>query len=169
MNCTDFEKYYSTAIHGKLSTILMEEWLLHQTECADCCQYSEKEVYLRDRLQTLGYSSAPPLLSSNRMEWLSNQKKKFRWKKVTFHSISFVSGAALGVVALLLVFNQVNQPQDSNLTHLKPSQNEKILTTNQKDLNSMVVQTNKDTVDSQRAEQPIPKEFQGKLQVVSGQ
>lgn len=176
MNCTEFEKNFKAAINQKLPENLLKEWEKHLKECEFCQHFSEKVEYFRNRLQTLGFDSAPTFITKEKIIQFGNNKRKLFKRKLAIHTMSFAAGTVVGALIFLLFItnatvkdveiNKISSLVNNDTTiQTQPSEPQKFVPAEA----NKFVSTNKDTVDTFNTYQKVPKSFEGTLQIVSGQ
>ncbi|MCX7834456.1 MAG: hypothetical protein N2450_00105 [bacterium] len=171
MNCSEFEKNFLDAKNHKLNVTLQDDWNKHKEECKQCQAYSEKVDYYRKRLQTLGFESVPYPVTKSDVLYRFRKKRSEKKKSYLVQTLSFATGTVVGALLFLtLVSNKLTNLKENSIQQPVPlvqeaPQSKQIKESNVVENKNSIV----DTLENQKNIHKLPKSFDKKFQIVSGQ
>jgi hypothetical protein len=161
---------YPVAVTGKLSTMEMAEFEEHRRECPECVNFTEADAYYRTRMQTVGFvPNVPPLPIAFQRDRSALRKER---RSFLPGSLSLAAGMVLGVILVgsFLFRNGTVSPEGKNVVALTTDSVQHVVKTPQFATNDSNGLRSKqlDSMKAKHGTQPIPEQFTGPMQVVSG-
>ncbi len=173
ITCTRFESMFPNAVAGKLTPEEAAEFAEHRTQCRHCAGFTEGDAYYRMRLQTVGFEPNAPQLDLNAI-YRGQRAPQNRTYNLPMRTLSLAAGIVLGafVVGKVLLNNPATLSTPGAINQANRIDTALPATPAQQFVSSTDGKSSTKPVDSvknkNQTTQPIPDQFHGSMQSVSG-